>query len=132
MNLSSVSNKLIDTNYSFPAIMLDMDDNFPNWLLTELENRGWSQAKLAKIAGVSRTAISDAISEKNPPGFEVCIAIAKAFKLPPEEVMRIAKLLPQISKRTSEHNRLLFLFDRLSPEQQRYALKLLEALGDES
>ena len=122
------------TEYSnvIPVIMSDMNDNLSSWLANELIIRGWSQSKLAKLAGVSKTAISDAISGKNPPKFDVCVAIAKALRLPPEEVLRKAGLLPkQSSNVTEDQERLLYLFNNLTPEKQKYALKLLAALGEE-
>ncbi len=84
----------------FDDIMLEMVDKFSGWLIQQLNQRGWYQAELARNAEVSRTAISDVISEKHTAGFDLCLAISRALKLPPEIVFRAAGLLPS----KPEHN----------------------------
>lgn len=81
-----------------------MPVDFDQWLIYELNTRGISQAELARMAGVSNTAISDAISMKHPPGFKLCAAIADALGLSPEFVFRKAGLLPPVGVvNDSEH-----------------------------
>lgn len=72
--------------------MLAVD--FKNWLITELNKRGWNQSELAVAAGVTRTAISDVLSGRRNPGVELCNSLARALRLPPEVVFRHAGLLP--------------------------------------
>jgi len=105
--------------------MLDMAYSFSSWLLNELTSRGWSQAELARRAGVSRTAISDVISEKHYAGFELCVAIARALNLPPETVFRAAGLLPPVTPDTEYAEQILHLLRQLSPQEQEEILELL-------
>lgn len=114
--LSSISYELSEYMCLKSLIMLDMNDNFSEWLISNLKNKGWSQAELARRAGTSRTAISDAISGKNPAGFEVCLGIANAFGLPPEEVFRAANLLPPAPANTERINRLTHLLSMLGED----------------
>lgn len=51
---------------------------------------------LAKRAEVSPAVISLVLSAKQKPGIELCKGLARAFKVPPEQVMRTAGLLPAI------------------------------------
>jgi transcriptional regulator with XRE-family HTH domain len=67
---------------------------FSKWLSEELKRQNMNQADLAKRANVSRAAISNLIKEKRFPGADLLMAIAKAFKLPPEQVFRRAGLFP--------------------------------------
>jgi transcriptional regulator with XRE-family HTH domain len=74
--------------------MFNMVDKFSTWLVSELNKRNWSQAELARRARVSRASISGLISEIHNPGIDICNGIASAFNLRPEEVYRVAGLLP--------------------------------------
>ena len=71
-----------------------MNKTFPHWILEQMESREWSQAELARRSGLSRTAISDVISGKTGPGYHLCVSIGTALELPPENIMRVAGLLP--------------------------------------
>lgn len=67
---------------------------FGNWLLKELERRGWSQSLLATKAGLSRGTISNIMNGTRGVGEETLNGIARALQLPPETVFRAAGLLP--------------------------------------
>jgi transcriptional regulator with XRE-family HTH domain len=68
---------------------------FSQWLSAQMEERGWSQADLAKAAGLTRTAVSQYINKKRTkPEPESMVAIARAFQVSPIEVFRVADLLP--------------------------------------
>jgi len=71
-----------------------MATDFVQWLIYEMNAKGYSQSELSRRAGVSTTAISNVLAENRSPGPEFCIGIAKALKLPPEHVFRKAGLLP--------------------------------------
>lgn len=68
---------------------------FSEWLSAQLEERGWSQADLAKAAGLTRTAVSQYVNKKRTkPEPESMVAIARALHVSPIEVFRMAELLP--------------------------------------
>jgi transcriptional regulator with XRE-family HTH domain len=96
---------------------------FSAWLVKELKTRNWTQKELADHSGVSKTAISDAISGKHTPGFEVYIAIAKALRLPPDMVMRVANLLPPLAERTNKQSTLIHLFNLLPGDMQDQVIR---------
>lgn len=123
--MSSNSNNLSELSCYLNDIMLDMINTFSTWLLRELNLRGWTQAELARRAGVSRTAISDVISEKHSAGFDLCVAIANAMNLPPETVFRAAGLLPPVAEDTEYQEEVLYLLSQLPPDEQRRYLELL-------
>ena len=64
------------------------------WLSTELERRGWSIRELARRANISHTWIANVLSGQRPASWDFCAAIAQALLKQPEEVFRLASLLP--------------------------------------
>lgn len=67
---------------------------FNDWLLERLKENGWSQADLARHSGLTRGAISNYVNGRVPD--EVALRkIAKAFNIPPENIFRVAGVLPQ-------------------------------------
>jgi transcriptional regulator with XRE-family HTH domain len=75
------------------------NDQFSDWLNEELKKREWTQADLARASGLTRQAISNYINERRNPDDQAIAAIARALRLPPETVFRIAgldKSLPPI------------------------------------
>lgn len=66
------------------------------WLEKELAERNWSQSDLARYSGLHRAIISKIILGGSKPTPETIESIARAFKLPPEQVFRAAGLLPPL------------------------------------
>ena len=66
-------------------------DKFSDWILNKLNERNWSQADLARASGLTRQSIHYYLSEKSKQPDEFALQkLAKAFRLPPEEVYRAA------------------------------------------
>lgn len=75
--------------------LVNEDLNFSDWLIEQMNERGWSQADLARSSGLTRQAISNYVNAvRTAPDAEACVALARAFKLPPEHVLRVAGYLP--------------------------------------
>ena len=66
-----------------------------DWLAKELQERGWDQAELVRRSGVSTAQISRIMSGTRRPGNNAMQGIARALKIPTEEVMRRAGILPK-------------------------------------
>lgn len=115
------------TYVKYEIISVEMD-NFSVWLLQEIESRGWNQAELHRKSGLSRTVISDVLSNKVSPGYEFCIAVGKALHVPGDHIMRIAGLLPPLPERTQAHEQLLYLFDRLNDKDRQTILDMMQVL----
>lgn len=71
-------------------------NNLAVFITTELEQRGWSMRELGRRAGVSHAQISYVVSGSAKPGADFCLAIARAFQVPPEQVLRLGGLLPAL------------------------------------
>ncbi len=70
-------------------------DTFADWLFTQMQQRGWSQADLARESGLTRQAIGRYLAEKTKtPDERALIKIAHAFGFSPETVLRAAGTLP--------------------------------------
>jgi len=111
--------------------MLAMVDKylFSEWLNNELKARDWSQADLARAAGLTRSTINGVVTGTRGAGTEFCNAIAHAFKIPPEEVFRIAGLLPpkedDDEKLREEMN---YKISQLPPDLQEDAMRYVDFL----
>jgi transcriptional regulator with XRE-family HTH domain len=107
-------------------------ENFSEWLLEELKKRNWSQSDLSRMAGISPGTISNVISGAKGLGYETGKAIAHAFKIPPEEIFRVAGILPpkpNADEWLEEMNHKLSLLD---PATRLIAEKLINALLEET
>lgn len=69
-------------------------ETFGDWLTTQLDEKGWSQAELARRAHISQPTLSRIISGLRQVGPDAAAAIARALGQPPEKVFRLAGLLP--------------------------------------
>lgn len=69
--------------------------DFSDWLISQMNRQGWSQSDLARASGLNRQSISDYVNKRRTnPDANALNSIARALKLPPEEVYRAAGLLP--------------------------------------
>ena len=68
------------------------NEQFAEWLKTELDKRGWVPARLARESGVTRGALSHIFSGERSPGLDLLRAVAKALGLPLMDVLRAAGL----------------------------------------
>lgn len=104
-----------------------MDINFPDWMLDEMNARGWSQTELAYRAKISRTAISDILSKRRSAGPEICRSLARAFGYREETVFRVAGLLTSHSDltRTEEIDMVDDLFLSLPEPDQREIIEFM-------
>jgi transcriptional regulator with XRE-family HTH domain len=68
---------------------------FSEWLNEQMQREKWSQADLARAAGLGPATIFKMLnskSKRHDP--ESCLGIARALGMAPETVFRAAKLLP--------------------------------------
>jgi transcriptional regulator with XRE-family HTH domain len=79
-----------------------MDMDFSDWLLQEMNKRGWSQADLARNSGLNRQSVSDYVNRRRTnPDPEALVSIAKGLKISPITIFRIAGLLPEGGEKAS-------------------------------
>lgn len=103
---------------------------FTEWLLDELQRRGWQPADLAKQAELSTGSISNILTGKRKPGANICVSIADALNISPERVFRIAGLLPVDSEGEDDPatSEIYDLARRLSSRRREEALNYIRYL----
>ena len=112
-------------------LLYSIMNTFGNWLEQEINERGWSQAELARKATSSRTSINNIINGRRDPGPEMCRAIANALNLPQEYIFKKAGLIDvdngeeDTSPTLEEANELM---EQLPEEYQQQALALIRFL----
>jgi transcriptional regulator with XRE-family HTH domain len=106
---------------------------FKEWLLEEMDKRGWSQADLARYANLNRAVINKLLNGvSNMPSHRTLIAIARAFKIPVEGVYRASGLLPEISEPDAVTEEILHNLNQLQNKKRKsMVLLLIKALIDE-
>lgn len=67
---------------------------FSDWLLSQLAKRDWKQSDLAKKSGLTKQTITNYANGRIPDKTAIS-KIAAAFKIPAEEVYRVAIGRPQ-------------------------------------
>jgi len=102
---------------------------FNDWILNQLNQKDWSQADLARASGLTRGAVSKYLTDRIPDE-DALRKIAKAFKLPPEDVFRAAGVLPPAGDdpwaETMKHK-----ISHLTGTRREMAERLLNTLIDE-
>lgn len=71
-----------------------VNKTFSEWLFDELKKRDMSQSDLARATGITKGGISNLLNQVRKPDVKTIGAIASAFTMDPEELFRIAGLLP--------------------------------------
>jgi transcriptional regulator with XRE-family HTH domain len=118
------------------STLSEMNESFSVWIENELQSRGWSQSEAARRGGISSQMINAVVNRQANPGLEFCRGIARAFRVPLEDVFRLAGILPekrvrvryQVGGHTLDE-RVVDLFERLSAEQQELVIRLLETMA---
>lgn len=109
-----------------------MNSTFTEWLSSEMELRGWSQAELARRANTSRSAINGLLSGSRGPGPDLARSIAHALKLPDETVFRAAGLLPPVSDDEAKFEDWKYLLEGLSERDLGILRDLAEKMAREN
>lgn len=103
--------------------------DFNTWFAQELEKRSWSNNEFARRSGISPATISLVMNDKRNPGPEFCRAIARAFRIPPEEVFRRAGILDPLPPTEEELELLRYLFNRMNEEDKVRVLAIARAFA---
>ena len=84
-------------------------ETFGEWLLAQLQDRGWTQAELARRAHVAQPTLNRIVNETRQAGPDAALAIAKREQNEPE----IGRLLGILKERYGAGKELLRLFKAL-------------------
>lgn len=103
-------------------ILLTMETMI-EYLESNLRQRGWTQADLARKSGLDSSLVSNFFAGRRNVGAASAVSIARAFNVAPEIVFRKAGLLPNVPESTAEEEQLLYLFRQMTPDQRRDVLE---------
>ena len=99
-----------------------------DWINEKLNDKNWSQNELARKAGVTSGVISLVMTGTRP-GIKVCKAIANAFGVSEETVLKLAGHLEKERGYDVERDELNSLFDTLPEEKKSDLLDIARTLG---
>ncbi len=112
-----------------------MSEAFINWLTTELDKRGWSHRELARRVGLSQPLVSKTIAGEQNVSANLCIAVAIALDTPPENLLRLAGILPPghpVSPTdTPTLQQLVELARTLPPDKQQQVLEYVRFIASQ-
>jgi len=102
--------------------------NFSEWLVSELEKRGWSRSEAARRGNISPSMFDKVINGYAKPGVKFLDGVAQAFDISPINVYRKAGLLPT----DSTENKVNFedwkeLIEGLNKDDQEDILVMIRA-----
>jgi transcriptional regulator with XRE-family HTH domain len=98
---------------------------FNDWLIKEMSKRGWSQSDLARSSELNRAVINKLLNGQTLPRPSTLESIARAFKVPVEQVFRVAGLLPDIPENESYLEEVIHHIRQIQDPQRKATLLLL-------
>lgn len=111
-----------------------MSNKFTDWIVQQINERGWSIRETARRAGLSASTISDVINGNAKPGTKFYRGLARAFKIPLSIVLHHAGEDPSLPEDKEQDKELLNYFHDLNYEYRRIAIgqvsKLREAQAE--
>ncbi len=110
------------------CILVMMENELVNRIAKEIKDRGWSIRELARRANISHTWISNVLSGQRPPTWDFCAAIAGALDESPEDVFRLAGLLPTLPPAVEEEEEAIRILRTLPPDVRAIAIRILRSL----
>lgn len=104
-----------------------MDMDFSDWLLAEMNKRGWAQADLSRASGLDRQVISNYVNRRRTnPEPDALIALAQAFKISPITIFRKAGLLPPDGGENVKFEDWEYLLTQLTQDEQEEIRQIAE------
>jgi transcriptional regulator with XRE-family HTH domain len=103
---------------------------FSQWIISEVEKRGWSYNELGRRAGVSGSTVSLVLNHQANPGLDFCTGVARAFGVRAEDVLARAGLIPAPPEETTTSRELMAMFAQLGNEDQERVMEIVRALRD--
>ena len=104
---------------------------FWRWFNEEREKRGLSFRAVEKLGGLSHGAISQREREELPPTYNICVAISRAFRIPLDDVLRKAGLLPPAPDDDPRLKELIHWFSQLDETAQDLILDAIRGIAEQ-
>ena len=111
--------------------LLFVESKLSIWLNTELQQRGWSERELARRAGLSHTAINNALASQYQTRLDTYRGIARAFQMSLEDVLRAAGELPELPPAVAREEEVIRLFRQVPDTHRDLALRILDVFASQ-
>ena len=115
--------------FRLPCQNVTQMNDFGDWLTAEAHARGWSLNELARRSGRGSSTVSMIATGQNRPGLDLCISVAHAFGIPPEDVLRRAGLLPALPPAVEEERELVAIIRDQAAPVRRTLVAMLRGLA---
>lgn len=99
--------------------------DFSDWLSVKLDEQEMKPADLARKAELDKSVVTRILNRERNPEPKTLTAIARALRLPPEQVFRAAGLLPPTSNTDSLTEEGIHILNQLEGEYKDEALRQL-------
>lgn len=110
----------------------EVSPEFVQWFVELLSSKNLHITSAAKFIGVSHPTISKIITDHERPSCETCMAIADAFKLRREFVLRKAGWLKSIPESDDIIEQILIDMGAIPIEAKRTAARMVRAIREET
>lgn len=97
------------------------------WLQKELEKNGWSYRQLAHKAGIDPGIVVRAVNMQRMPRPKTLTAIAHALGCPPDEIYRVAGILPPANDENNDIGRAMYQLEQLPAPLRSILTKMIDA-----
>ncbi len=103
-------------------------EEFREWLEAQLQKRGWNLAELARRGNIDLSHLTRVAGGERIPGPATCVKIARAFRIPPEDVLRRVGVLTTTPSQVEGMEELAMYFAAFSPDDRKRLILLARAL----
>ena len=100
--------------------------DFSEWLVKELERRGWSRSEAARRGNISPSMFDKVINGYAKPGIKFLDGIAQAFEMSPTMIYRKAGLLPEVGGEKITFHDWEHMLQQLTPEEQEEIYSIMD------
>lgn len=107
-------------------------DLLPGEILQQMiEEKGWTQAELARRAHRGRSVINEVVSGRHKVGRDLGVALARAFNIPPDVLFQRLGLFPPDPDSDPITEEGIHILRQLEGEYKHRAIRLLKVVAEE-
>ncbi len=103
-----------------------MNKEFVEFLVSEMQTRGWTKSEFSRRAGLSPATVSRVVAMTHAAGDDFVVGTARAFGMPTESVMRIAGKLPDLGEVLPEAREWSARLKVLPPDRRQAVIQAIE------
>lgn len=94
------------------------DNGLIQAMAAAMKDRNLGLRAAASLLDVSHPTLGKVLNGEEA-SFEFCVKASGFLKIPPDQVFRLAGLLPPVPAKTEQSEQLLYLFNQLDPDKKQ-------------